>query len=379
MKNRIKKSAMKIIALVLCLSALFATSAFAVSAAFFFKNDEEEQPVKDSITISAPLNTVNKGKTLQLVADKDNVKWSTSDEKIATVDNEGLVKGISKGTAIITATDGDISGSIKINVVKRSNLVSDFLTKHNVLSYKYSYRDDYYYVDSPNAWQRHFGFNKMYDFIAPYILLEYDYARVHFEYEGKDWMIQLWKGQYGMVFYGGEVGIYLKDHSDKKDNAFTTYKCADKDNWLTMQTNLYHDKKLKGDYVHEFSTPTEKTWWSTGFKPGHLLKEEPAKELRLTGTITLKDEEMTKAFSDGLKECGFKQVEKTDDLQIDSFYVDGCDVVYSWQDLSYAENTVPIKIAGSVLLFFNIAGILAFIFGVLSLFSMAGLAFIIIL
>lgn len=259
----------------------------------------------------------------------------------------------------------------------KKNLIYDFLSKHALFSYKYSYRDDYFYVNSPKAWQKHFGFNKMYDLVAPYFLMEYDYARVHFEYEGKDWMIQMWKGQYGMVFYGGEIGVYLKDHSDKEDTAFTTYKCADEENWLVMQTNLYHDKKLNGNYVHEFSTPKEKTWWSTGFKPGHLLIEEPAKELRLTGTITLKDKEMTKAFAEGLKECGFNQVKNESSLDIDSFCVKNNTVTYSWQNLSEAENTMPIKIAGGILIFFNIAGILAFIFGILSLLGMIGMAIII--
>lgn len=317
MKNRIKKITLRLVAAMLCLSALFGTTAFAVSTAVLAAADDKNPAV---IT-------------------EDNSEGKTG----------------------------------------KKNPIFNFLSKHAVFSYKYSYRDDYFYVDSPNAWQRHFGFNKMYDIAAPYVLMEYDYARVHFEYKGKDWMIQLWKGQYGMVFYGGEVGVYLKDHSDKEDKVFTTYKCADEDNWLVMQTNLYHDKKLNGNYVHEFSTPEENTWWSTGFKPGHLLIEEPAKELRLTGTITLKDEEMTKAFAEGLKECGFKQADSEKNLKIDTFCVDGNTVTYSWQNLSYAENTVPIKVAGGVLLFFNIAGILAFIFGIASLLGMIGLAIIIIL
>ncbi len=373
MKNRVKKYSLRLIAVILCFTALFGTVSFtvcsAVSAAAAVQNS--------TIKITASSDEIRKGKTLQLKADTNNVKWSSSDSKIASVDSNGLVKGLSIGTVTITAAAGKKTGNIKIYVTPKSNPVSNFLSKHALFSYKYSYKDDYYYVDSPNAWQRHFGFNKMYDIIAPYVLMEYDYARVHFEYKGKDWMVQLWKGQYGMVFYGGEVGVYLKNHSDKKDTVFTTYKCADKDNWLTMQTNLYHDKKLNGNYVHEFSTPTEKTWWSTGFKPGHLLREEPAKELRLTGTITLKDKEMTTAFANGLKECGFSQVKDKNSLKIDSFYVNGNKVTYSWQNLSYAENTVPIKVAGGVLLFFNIAGILAFIFGIASIMGMIGLAIII--
>lgn len=344
----------------------------AMSTAYAITESED----KSKITVTSESTIVNKGKKIQLYADVDNVSWSSSDSGIAKVDNNGLVKGVSTGKAIITATNGRISGSIEINVTVSSKLALNFLSKHALFSYKYSYKDDYFYVDSPNAWQKNFGFNKAYDLVAPYILLEYDYARVHFEYEGKDWMIQLWKGQYGMVFYGGEVGVYCKEHSDEEDKVFTTYKCAGEEDWLQMQTSLYRDEKLNGNYVHEFSTDYETTWWSTGFKPGHLWVQEPAKELRLTGTITLKDAEMTKAFVNGLKECGFSEVEKSSAPPIDSFYVDGCNVVYSWQNLSDAENTMPIKIAGSALMFINFVGLL---FGFLTFLSMGTLAMIILL
>jgi hypothetical protein len=41
--------------------------------------------------------------------ENSNIIWSSSDTKVATVDSDGIVKGISAGTAIITATSKDIS------------------------------------------------------------------------------------------------------------------------------------------------------------------------------------------------------------------------------------------------------------------------------
>ena len=43
--------------------------------------------------------------------------WSSSDAPVATVDPSGLVRGAGEGTATITATAGDVSGTSEITVV----------------------------------------------------------------------------------------------------------------------------------------------------------------------------------------------------------------------------------------------------------------------
>ena len=60
------------------------------------------------ITIFTPLNATNQ-----------NVSWSSSDNNIATVDNDGIVTGVALGTAIITGTteDGNKTAICEINVV----------------------------------------------------------------------------------------------------------------------------------------------------------------------------------------------------------------------------------------------------------------------
>jgi uncharacterized protein YjdB len=69
------------------------------------------------------------GSTVQLKAtvSPDNatnkkVTWSTSDEKIATVDDQGNVKGVAEGTATITVTtaDGGFTDTCEVTVVRRS-------------------------------------------------------------------------------------------------------------------------------------------------------------------------------------------------------------------------------------------------------------------
>ena len=53
------------------------------------------------------------------IADPD-ISWSSSDESVATVDEDGLVTAVSNGMADITATSGDVSQSVTITVMAPS-------------------------------------------------------------------------------------------------------------------------------------------------------------------------------------------------------------------------------------------------------------------
>lgn len=315
--------------------------------------EPSEDAVKPEISISSDHLSVTKRKKIHLTATVTGVEeqpvitWSSSDEEIATVDENGEVKGVAAGKAVITAAcvvNGEkLSASYAINVVTSTNFIKDFLEEQQVLSYQYSYIDDYYYTNDKEAWQYDFGYGPIYDLVAPYVLLEYDYVRVFFEYEEKDWMIQMWKGQYGLVFYGSEIGIYNKPHTGEEDNIFTFYSCPATEDWVKMEMTLYHEE-LDGSWTREFTRPYDTYWWCTGFKDGHLRIEEPADELRMVGRLTLKSEEMTQLFAQGLLDCEFKQVDSKAKVKNDTFYVDGSDIYLQWQDINEAENTMPIKI-----------------------------------
>ena len=114
------------------------------------------------------------------------------------------------------------------------------------------------YYSQMNPLQRKFGFNFVYDMAAPMVGMLYDTKRIEFEYGGKEWMIQLWKGQYGATA-GAEIGLYSRD----PDRAMQ-YDCANDEELITMQFNFYNMDK----YV--FSRGPEKHWWLTGFKVFHI-------------------------------------------------------------------------------------------------------------
>ncbi len=268
-------------------------------------------------------------------------------------------------TALFTFVPCVFAGAVQANN-NLSGPVHRYLEDNAVLGYKYRSDQDYYYCDSPNSWQKAFGYTRIYDLIAPYVLLEYDYARVHFTYDDKDWLIQFWKGQYGLVFYGSEVGVYYREHDGKEDTYATHYECAGEGDWPMIQTTMFHDENGDGNYTESLHTPYEKTWWSTGFKRGHLRREEPATELRQQGLITFKTPEMAEAFAAAFEGCGFKRVYSTDELNLDCFAVDGADVRYVWQNNSEAENTMPIKAAAGTVIFMNFS---LFMMGLLALLS----------
>lgn len=361
----------------LLLLTVGAAAALAVPAA---QNAAEPEPSAEeplTLAVSAQALCVTVRQTLQLTASlsdpqatPERITWASADETVATVDQNGLVKGLAVGRAEVTATavvDGQtVTGGFTVCVVTRSNFVKDYLDRNQVLSYRYSYVDDYYYTDNVNSWQRNYGYAKYYDLIAPYVLLEYDYVRVFFTYEDKDWMVQCWKGQYGLVFYGAECGIYCKPHSDQDDTVFTVYRCPEEADWIDMSMTMYH-ADLNGSYQRELTCDYGRRWWCTGFKPGHLRVQEPATELRTEHRLTFKDEEMARLFAEGLKDCGFKDGRNAETLGLDQYCLDGRDVCLRWQNISDAENTMPIKISVGVLIFLHLLGIVLIVAALLGM------------
>ncbi|MDP4120718.1 MAG: DUF4474 domain-containing protein [Bacillota bacterium] len=146
-----------------------------------------------------------------------------------------------------------------------------------------------------DAWQREFGYCRLYDDAAAPMNMIIDCEPVEFDYAGKHWLIELWKGQYGLSC-GAEVGIYATDrpHSDK--HPFETfYKKIDDSEFLSM----YFSLKRQGILLF---TRAAKHWWLTGFRVGEF--SDPA-DLQMVVIITLKDSEMCKAFTEALQKLGY--------------------------------------------------------------------------
>lgn len=115
---------------VLPLLALAVLVAFAgLSCKGFFVN-----PTLTSITVAPQSASVAINGTLQMtasgtnndgtIASLKNLTWTTSAATIATVSTGGLVKGVSAGTATISATDGGVTGSSSVTVGSTASSLS---------------------------------------------------------------------------------------------------------------------------------------------------------------------------------------------------------------------------------------------------------------
>lgn len=146
-------------------------------------------------------------------------------------------------------------------------------------------------VDAP---QRQAGYSWLYDYMAPRFQMVFDSLPVYFDYRGRTWLIEFWKGQYG-INTGAEIGIYHADHiipeSDYKNAWFS---CAENNEMLDCSFRLCRD----GD---ECVCSCGRHWWLTAFLVGSFSK--PAC-LTMESCITFPGREMLAAFVDGLKRAG---------------------------------------------------------------------------
>ena len=79
--------------------------------------DTSKQQEKITVTAAGDKKTLKLHETVQLTASVDGVTWKTNDEKVVTVDGNGLVTAVGKGSTTIAASkDGYKAGSIAIKV-----------------------------------------------------------------------------------------------------------------------------------------------------------------------------------------------------------------------------------------------------------------------
>lgn len=152
-----------------------------------------------------------------------------------------------------------------------------------------------------DAWQRKYGYCRLYDEAAAPTGMIIDSEPVHFEYGGKRWLIQFWKGQY-YLNTGCEIGIYYTEEPDLAiPNLFngTFYKCVGNADRLEMAYILYKNGR-------ELFRREEKHWWLTGFKTGEF--SEPW-ELAMRIRITFKDTAMCRSFVKAMRKIGYQEYE----------------------------------------------------------------------
>ncbi len=208
-----------------------------------------------------------------------------------------------------TTTMAPQTGNTQSGTTAQNNAIFE----NGLLSYMFNPDGNYYYTNS-DPWQRALGYNEFFDVGAGFVSIYMDTMRCKFEYGDKDWLIQFWKGQYGYLFIGHEIGVYTKP----KDREVEHYDAATEDNENALYMSMTGYRKGEELYTREYG----KYWWCTGFVPGKLDNFSDRSELSLKCRITMKDYNMLIGFCGALKENGMVLGE--------DFTTSGLDVFVTW-------------------------------------------------
>ncbi|MDR2646574.1 MAG: DUF4474 domain-containing protein [Oscillospiraceae bacterium] len=158
-----------------------------------------------------------------------------------------------------------------------------------------------------DGFQRDLGYNLLYDFLAPLIFTYINTIRFPFEYDGKEWMLQIWKGNYWRS-NGGEIGLY---HRALDENF--QWDCSDKQ--LPMSLAISEGER------QIFALPSVMHWWRSGFY--FTTKRIPAAKLTMDATIQFDDQAMLNALLISIEE------NKPDTF---TYGTDGLTLTFCWKN-----------------------------------------------
>ena len=272
---------------------------------------------------------------------------SVIEDRVATLESQvaelqGIVSSyhnnIIETTKAISSVATNVTTGRPSSTTQALTPLAKWLSENQVAGFIYQPDGDYFYTDDKETWQEGVGYNEFYDNYAPAAAMFIDQIRVRFTYENKDWMIQLWKGQYGWLFVGAETGIYTAPAGTYMGGVGDAnhYTCPDREDWLYMQLDCYWSKNNDGHYRKIFTREYSEHWWSTGYVWGQLTKySKPRTEIKSKNRITFKSEEMANLFSQGLREAGFVRSVAPDQLVDDSYYQSDKDVWLLWSSIQH--------------------------------------------
>ncbi|MBQ2846985.1 MAG: DUF4474 domain-containing protein [Clostridia bacterium] len=238
-------------------------------------------------------------------------------------------------TEEVTVPQVQAGANSGVAVTPSGNLPQDMsfaglsLMGYDVIGQKpYIYNDD----KDPECFQANLGYTPLYDWGAGLIDFSIETTRLDFNYDNKQYRIQLWKGQYisgSIGTVGGEIGVYTRP----KGSVGQFYNCAEQDDWLKMEMTVYWDEFDNGEYLPQFTRNYNDFWWATGFVDGQLKNRNDSNTLRVLGRITFESEEQAVAFDEAMAKKGFTKVEDFSPYEIDTYKRYGKDVIFIWQNI----------------------------------------------
>lgn len=151
------------------------------------------------------------------------------------------------------------------------------------------------FVSHRDAWQREHGYMALFDRLAPKFNMIFDAYPVYFDYQEKTWLIEFWKGQYG-INTGAEVGVYHANRRiPKEQRKFVQYNAVSDEEMPIIGISLEKNWQKLFSYKKYH-------WWLAAFRMG--MFSQP-KNLEMYVYITFDDMQAVEAFCQGLEEAGF--------------------------------------------------------------------------
>lgn len=182
-----------------------------------------------------------------------------------------------------------------MNPCEKENLLNSLL---GPLGFYYESRWDVI-SSRTDAWQKAFGYLDAYNRAAPYLSMVFDSYPIYFDYEGRTWLVQIWKGQYG-ICTGCEIGLYYADGLVKKsDYKKTLFHAAGESDWLDMSVTLWKDGK-------RITSLDKRHWWLTVFDPGNFSRPQ---ELSMDVSVHFQNYEFGRKLCEALIEGGIKETD----------------------------------------------------------------------
>lgn len=215
-----------------------------------------------------------------------------------------------------------------------------------LVGYAYDMKAGVFYATG-EGFQREFGYGEMYDRVAVVATMPLDTTRIKFNYDNKDWMVQLWKGFYGFVMAGCEVGVY--NRPEGMSDEFDAYNVVTLDYYQNFTVDFYYSSK--GTYNLDKDKPTftrnTTTWWFTAFTPSiQVLPETNIPKMLVDCTIRFNDTGLYQAFINALDDVDnifanytgkarsftFKEITRVEDIENGTYMQLGDNTVrFIWQ------------------------------------------------
>ncbi len=183
----------------------------------------------------------------------------------------------------------------KVNGLSCADKVTTINVIAKSIGYTYEPRQDIFIARQDSS-QRLFGYTSLYDKAASYFNMVFDYMPIYFDYAGRTWLIELWKGQYG-INTGCELGVYYADKViPSSQYTSTLFNAVTSRDMLTMSMKL--NRHCKRQSYCKLGSMRMKHWWLTIFRLG--LYTKPA-NLSVNTAITFRDYRMMYCFLDSFK------------------------------------------------------------------------------